>query len=320
MSTMPAPVADADSTPTFPIRTVCGLTGINPMTLRAWERRYGLLRPQRTAGGHRVYTRADIDTLLQVRALVGGGMAIGQVQQVLAAQPVADVSAGPWAGYREALAAAVAQFDEARLEDVYNEMLSLHPADRVTHEVLLPLLGELGRRWAATPGGIAEEHFFAVYLRNKLGARFHHRSRGAAGPKLLVACLPGEQHEIGALLFALAAHERGHRLVLLGASLPLPELAIAVQRAQADAIVLSGSVEPEPIVLAVGLPGLVRETGLPVFVGGHTSVRHHDALRAAGVLPLGLDIPAAVEQLGTVLAARPRQREADPPSPAKGSR
>jgi len=198
--------------------------------------------------------------------------------------------------------AAISQFDENRLEDLYNELLSLHPLERVTREVLLPLLAELGERWRGHVGGIAEEHFFAVYLRNKLGARFHHRHHAAAGAKLLVACLPGEQHEIGLLLFALAAHEHGFRTVLLGADMPLAELGYAARRSQADAIVLSGSIEPTPKLLESELPKLVLEAGVPVFVGGLTSVRHRDALVAAGAGPLGGDIAAGLRHLGDALA------------------
>jgi methanogenic corrinoid protein MtbC1 len=200
------------------------------------------------------------------------------------------------------MTAAISQFDENRLEDVYNELLSLYPTDRVMREALLPLLVELGERWRAAAGWIAEEHFFAVYLRNKLGARFHHRSRGAAGPNLLVACLPGEHHEVGLLLFALAAHDHGFRLVLLGADMPLTELAYAAHRSQASAVVLSGSIEPRPELFEQNLSCLVREAGVPVFVGGLTSVRRRDAIVAAGAVPLGSDIAAGLGHIGAALA------------------
>jgi DNA-binding transcriptional MerR regulator/methylmalonyl-CoA mutase cobalamin-binding subunit len=286
----------------YPIRTVSSLTGINAITLRAWERRYGLIKPVRTDGGHRVYTREDIDRLHRILALVGDGVAISQVRQALSAAPAGrKADSGPWAGYRARMTAAIAQFDEQRLEDVYEEMLSLHPSARVTQEALLPLLQELGKRWLGTRGGIAEEHFFAVFLRNKLGARFHHRSRAAAGPRLLVACLPGEHHEVGLLLFALAAHEQGYRPVLLGADMPLDEVGYAAQRALADAVVLSGSIDPAPGVLEQALSSLVRDAGVPVLVGGSTSVRRRDTVVAAGAMPLGSDIPAGLARVAAVL-------------------
>lgn len=304
VASSPTKAAPAD-TEGYPIRTVSTLTGVNAITLRAWERRYGLVKPVRTEGGHRVYTRADIDKVHRILALIENGVAIGQVRQALAAQAAAQPPAaeeGPSAGYRARMTAAIAQFDENRLEDVYNEMLSLYPAEQVTRDALLPLLANLGERWLKATGGVAEEHFFAVYLRNKLGARFHHRSRAAAGPKLLLACLPGEHHEVGLLLFALAAHDRGYRLVLLGADVPLAELAYATHRSQAGAIVLSGSIEPGLEQFEQDLSRLVRESSVPVFIGGQTSVRRRDAIVAAGAVPLGSDIAAGLGHIGAALA------------------
>ncbi|MFM9882608.1 MAG: MerR family transcriptional regulator, partial [Burkholderiales bacterium] len=211
----------------FPIRTVSTLTGVNAITLRAWERRHGLVKPIRTAGGHRVYTRADIDSINRILALLENGVSIGRVGDVLPVSTPPDRRGrgkGVWESYREQMAAAVAQFDEGRLEALYNELLSRHPIDQVTRDVLMPMLRILGERWQTAVGAIAEEHFLGVFLRNKLGARFHHRGQGATGPKLVLACLPGEQHEIGILLFALAAHDHGFRLVLLGADMPIAEL------------------------------------------------------------------------------------------------
>ncbi|MCX7961079.1 MAG: MerR family transcriptional regulator [Burkholderiales bacterium] len=305
--TAPASREDAEL---FPIRTVAGLTGVAPVTLRAWERRYGLVKPLRSVGGHRLYRRSDIDTIHRVVALLGKGIAIGQVRRSLAAaaRRTGEASEAPWERYRERMIAAISQFDEDRLEDVYNEALSLYPSQLVTEKVLLPLLVELGRRWETAEGGVAEEHFFGVYLRNKLGARFHHRARLESGRKLLAACLPGEHHEVGLLLFALAAHERGMRLVLLGADTPLGEIPYAARRSRADGIVLSGSIEPRPGLLDEELPKLVREAGVPVFVGGQTAVRHRDAIVAAGAEALGTDIAAGLKRIALALGAAGRSR------------
>jgi DNA-binding transcriptional MerR regulator/methylmalonyl-CoA mutase cobalamin-binding subunit len=304
---MPTPADRSPPAEIYPIRTVSSLTGVNAITLRAWERRYGLVKPVRTDGGHRIYTREDIDRLHRIVALIGSGVAIGQVRRALeAGTGERSAGGGPWTGYRARMTSAIAQFDEQRLEDIYEEMLSLYPSERVTRDALLPLLEELGRRWLGNRGGIAEEHFFAVYLRNKLGARFHHRSRAAAGPKLLAACLPGEHHEAGLLLFALAAHDQGYRPVLLGADMPLGEIAYAAQRSQADAIVLSGSIDPAPGILEQDLAALVREAVVPVLVGGSTSVRRRDAVVASGALPLGSNIPAGLDHIAEALKKRAR--------------
>jgi methanogenic corrinoid protein MtbC1 len=197
--------------------------------------------------------------------------------------------------------AAIISFDEDRLEEIYNEALSLYPIGLVTRKLLTPLLVELGLRWESDEGSIAEEHFFAFYLRNKLGARYHHRPRGNRGPLLLVAGLPGEHHEIGLLLFALAAHESGYRVLPLGANMPLDELAAVAKQKGCDAIVLSGAIEPSGETLSRGLPGVVASTAAPVLVGGLSSVYACDAINRAGAEALGRDIDHGLQRLAEVL-------------------
>lgn len=290
----------------YPIRTVSTLTGVNAITLRAWERRYGLIKPVRTAKGHRLYTRGQIDLINRVMALLEKGMSISQVGQALRQTPSAPGAgageAAPWPQYRERMVSAITRFDEGALENVYNDALSVYPVEIVTRKLLLPLLEELGRRWESAEGSVAEEHFFGVYLRNKLGARFHHRGLGNVGPRLLGACLPGEQHEIGLLLFALAVHEAGFGYVLLGANMPLEDLPVACRRAGSDAVVLSSSVDAEPDVIGPGLTALVAAVSVPVFVGGLTSVRQRDAILAAGATPLGNDIHVGIRRIADILS------------------
>jgi DNA-binding transcriptional MerR regulator len=295
----------------IPIRTLSSLTGVNSVTLRAWERRYALIKPVRTPKGHRLYTTADVDLIHQVVALLDKGMSIGQVRQVLDAdqarpEPTREAPSdpGPWANYQDRLLRAIAAFDDGALNEVYNEVLSLYPVDIVTSRLIVPLLQELGERWAQGLGSIAEEHFFSVFLRNKLGARFHHLNRDERGPRLLAACLPGEQHEVGLLLFALAALDRNYRLVLLGPNTPLPELPPVVRRTAIQAIVLSGSADIAATVIERDLPALCRTVALPVFVGGQAVDRHAAAITAAGAIPLNDDLNAALRRIDAILARR----------------
>ena len=290
----------------YPIGTVSQLTGVNAGTLRAWERRYGLIRPKRTPKGHRLYTPADVEMIREVLRLVGQGVSVSQVRVALAPEPAgAEESEGPdaWKRYLDGMAAAISQFDEAKLDGVYQEAMRLYPIDVVTKQLLLPLLKVLGDRWDTTEGGIAEEHFFGVYMRNKLGARFHHRRHHARGRRLLVACLPGEHHELGLLLLALVAHDRGYRVVLLGADIPLEQLPYVLQRTRVDAVVLSSSVEPAAGTLGDGLGKLVTTIGVPLFVGGRTSVRYRDAIERAGAHAVGNEIVAGIELISNTLSA-----------------
>lgn len=292
-----------DSSELFPIRTVANLTGVNAVTLRAWERRHGLIQPVRTPSGHRLYGHEQIESIHRILGLLKKGLPISQVARALAASPQRSRAreTDPWSVLRERMIAGTSRFDEQELEHTYAAALALHPVEEVTDRVLLPVLREVGRRWQTGEGSVAEEHFFSVYVRDKLGARFHHRTRHERGPGILAACLPDEQHEIGLLVFALAAHERGLRVVLLAARTPLEEVPAVARRAQCAAVVLSATLPPPRHVVGEQLTGLVSRAGVPVFVGGAASVRERDAFVAAGAEVVGTDIPAGAERIRTAL-------------------
>ena len=293
----------------FPISRVSHLTGVNSVTLRAWERRYGLIKPTRTEAGHRLYTEEDIERIKLILQLLDEGIAISRVKQALhiaaeREQTPADAQEGPWQRYQQDMLQAVGEFDEAGLEVVYNEAMALYPVDVVTRQLLLPLLELLGERWMQVDTGIAEEHFFSVFMRNKLGARFHHRNSVNTGPLLVAACLPGEQHEFGLLLFALAAHARGYRIILLGADMPLAPIAAVVKRTSSAGIILSGSVECDAQQLQDDLSNLRQETGVPVLVGGSSANRYRNQIETAGAHAVGDDLIVGIHTLVKHFPAR----------------
>jgi len=299
---------DESSAGLFPIRTVSELTGVNSITLRAWESRYGLIEPIRKASGHRLYTQGHIDLINQVVGLLDRGMRIGQVKaEVLAnndagSNPVDDTQ-NYWQRGISGMIAAIIRFDEQALERIYGDALAYYPVRTVTEKLLTPLLRELGERWMSDRGSVAEEHFFGFYLRNKLGARFHHRLHNQTGPKLLLACLPGEFHELGLLIFALDAADHGFQTVLLGANMPLEELQAAVKKTQCDALVLSGVIELSETLVKEKLPRLINQLKIPVFVGGGVAAAHYSAIKNAGAYPLGSDIDTGIKQISKRLNA-----------------
>lgn len=290
----------------YTIGTVSRLTGVGPITLRAWERRYELIHPVRKKSGHRLFTRNHIDQINRITALIGQGVRISQIAPEMLETEQApgeskDESNNLWNNYLQNMIGAIVAFDEARLEEIYNEVLSLYPIELVTRHLLKPLLIELGLRWENEKDGVAEEHFFAFYLRNKLGARFHHRPRNDSGRRLLLAGLPNEYHEIAMLLFALAANEQGYHLLTLGANMPTKELVRVARKTRADAIVLSGAVQPSDTVLSEDLPLLVSATSIPVFVGGQASVLAADSISKAGAEALGQDMELGLRRLNSHL-------------------
>jgi MerR family transcriptional regulator, light-induced transcriptional regulator len=291
----------------LPIRTVANLTGINPVTLRAWERRYNLITPKRTPKGHRLYTEDDVELIKQVLDLLDQGISISQVKPLLEQTP-AQQQATPgsetghvWKNYQQKMLDAVDNFDEHVLDSTYNDALSLYPVDVVNQRLISPLLRIIGERWKERDTGIAEEHFFSVYLRNKLGARIHHLNQRSNGQLLILACLPGEYHEIGLLLFALATVNFGYRVLILGSNTPLDQLPGVLQQRPCAAIVLSGSARPSRGLFETELPGLVENCTVPVFVGGKTAAKHARKVAAAGAVCLGESISAGLRSMNQLL-------------------
>lgn len=287
----------------FPIRTVASLTGVKAITLRAWERRYGLIRPARTRKGHRLYSHADIDQIRRILTLLDRGLQISRVSEALMSNEAGGkaTSRSQWDSHLERMASAISRFDEEELDSIYDEVLAIHSIESVTRELLLPALARLGDRWKGHVGGIAEEHFLAAYLRSKLGARLQRPSRYARGPRLMAACAPMEFHEIGLLLFALEARAAGFRITLLGADNPLSEIAAALGQSQSDALVISSSVGKVPWVHNGELADLVRRVRVPVFIGGANAVLHRKPLVQAGAIPLGTDSRDALGIIATNL-------------------
>jgi DNA-binding transcriptional MerR regulator/methylmalonyl-CoA mutase cobalamin-binding subunit len=309
MATAPDNHPAAADEAVYPIRTISNLTGVNAVTLRAWERRYGLIRPKRTPKGHRLYTESDLERIKRVLELLEQGIAISQAGQLLDQSiPLQTRGAEPgqpgiWQHYQTRMLNALERFDEAVLDSAYNDALSLYPVELVNTRLIAPLLRLLGQRWKTTPGGVAEEHFFSVYLRNKLGARIHHLNARRKGHLLLVACLPGEQHEVGMLMFALAAVSHGYQVLVLGANLPLDQIPVVLERRHCQAVVLSGSARPARGLFPDQLGTLVRQAGVPVFVGGAVAERYKDEVEATHAIALGQTVQPALQRIAATLAS-----------------
>ena len=296
----------ANSDSLLPIRVIAKLTGVNIGTLRAWERRYGLLTPHRTESGHRLYSQDDVNLINEVVSILDQGVPISRAKSVLEQRQaqqgvVADNSHSFWSQYLQNTMSAISRFDESGIDDVYNEALSLYPVDVVMRQLVMPTLKELGRRWQDSQGNIAEEHFFTFYIRNRLGARLHHGAKTMVGKQLVIACLPGEYHELGIIMFALDAHAHGYKTLLLGANMPLNELVAVVKRSESSALVLAGSYPDSFEMYREPLANLVSQLNVPVFVGGHISVAHNDAISRAGAVAIGEDLSRGLQLVQEVI-------------------
>ncbi len=289
----------------YPIRTATALTGVNPVTLRAWERRYGLLRPQRTPKGHRLYTDADIERIKHILELLEQGIPISRTREVLdreagltsPGETSAPPGDSPWGHYRERMEKALAALDPLTMDQAYNEALSLYPVELVGQELILPLLEDY--RNAAAAGGEVQlqAHFLESYLRHRLGARFHHQYARARGPRLLIACLPGEICEIPTLVFALCAVEHGYRVIYTGRPLPLEVVTRHGRRDDLVGTVLFGDSRADQGSLKAVLQRLPADPEHQLFLSGPGAER----AAAPPVQALPLEIGRALQALDRAL-------------------
>lgn len=288
----------------YPIRTVSALTGVNPVTLRAWERRYGLIQPQRTPKGHRLYTEGDIERIHRILELLDQGISIGQTRRLIETDaPVQEASLlqarddDAWSPLERRLSDAVERLDEAALASAYDDALASHPVSRVHRQLVLPLSRQLASRGREDAMGLAARRFFSAFMRNKLGAQIHHQSDLARGPKILAACLPGEGIETELLLFGVTALGQGYRLVLLGPDTPVAVAASASRQCHARGIALFGETDADTAALDAPLGSAVSEASGPIFVGGGIADTAQARIEAQGATALPSDSHDAVRRV-----------------------
>ena len=238
--------------PRYPIRAVARLTGLSVDTLRAWERRHGVVTPGRDDRG-RLYSGADVKRLQLLAAAVERGHAIGrlaalsdpQLEAMIAAPTVARVQEDAGGAEDTAaseslsrLLASLQAFDAAAVERELNRLsLSLKPRDLV-HRVLFRFLKHVGDEWHANRLNIAQEHLLSGAVRNLLGAMVRLYSKEDVSRRLLFATPSGERHEFGILAAAMLAAAGGLGVVYVGADVPARLIVDSAARSGVDVVVL----------------------------------------------------------------------------------
>jgi len=218
-------------------------SGVSPELLRAWERRYGLIKPTRSPGGLRLYSAADLERVRLMRQHLANGLAAAQAAAEASRAGVGETGvASPAfdsAEAREELALALDGFDEPRAQALFDRLLAVTTIDTLLSEVVLPYLHQLGARWERGDASVAQEHFASGVLRGRLLGLARGWGQGA-GPDALLACLPGEWHDLGLIAFGLALRARGWRIVYLGGDAPIDTVEDTCRRLEPTLAVLHG--------------------------------------------------------------------------------
>jgi DNA-binding transcriptional MerR regulator len=277
-----APAA-TQSTPKAPegryrIATVAELTGIPEPTLRAWERRYGIPTPERTASGYRLYGEADILLVREMRRLCDEGLAAAEAARLLQERNTAPGVAARVSPSKDGfelaiddILEAVERFDDIALQRAVRRAVFLGSATNVVERVFIPALRAVGNRWHAGELNVAQEHLAS----QTLGAVQHELLRlisgGEARPAAILACFADEDHELGLLSFAIRLVELKLRPIFLGARTPPSAVRSAVEAAEPALVALSVTVSPtrararelidEYAAACAGVPWLVGGDG-----------------------------------------------------------
>jgi DNA-binding transcriptional MerR regulator len=262
-------------------------TGASPELLRAWERRYGLLRPTRSQGGFRLYTAADEERIRRMKEYLARGVAAAEAARLAVraepprpgtdtttpAIPAPETTTDPppllQAAARE-LAGALDRFDEEQAHAVLDRLLAAYRIETILRDLLVPYLHDLGERWGRGEVSVAQEHFASNLLRGRLLGLARGWGQGH-GPTAVLACLPGEQHDLGLIAFGITLYRRGWRIIYLGPDTPIATIGQATDRIAPDLVVLAGTV-PEPFAAhADAIADLARQTTVALGGAGVTA-------------------------------------------------
>jgi MerR family transcriptional regulator, light-induced transcriptional regulator len=276
-------------------------TGVSPELLRAWEQRYGLLQPTRTAGGFRLYSAADEARVQRMQSLVSGGLAAAQAAHLILSdgEPAPRTASGSATTLDDeagSLAQALDRLDEQAANTALDRLFAAYTVETVLRDVVLPYLHRLGERWEADEVSVAQEHFASNLLRGRLLGLAQGWGQGQ-GPGAILACVPGEQHELGLLVFGVALRRRGWRITYLGTDSPIDAVA-DIAPSLAPTVVVLLSMNPERFLdhareiehLAKQVQVMIAGTGATPEVAQQTQthVLDQDPVSAAETIDHGL--------------------------------
>jgi DNA-binding transcriptional MerR regulator/methylmalonyl-CoA mutase cobalamin-binding subunit len=256
--------------------------GVGQDRLRAWERRYGLLRPVRSPGGFRLYSREDEQRVRDMQDQLARGLSAAQAAEVVLAIHRSPATSAPLGDLRTRLAAALAEFDDAGANAVLDRLFAVHGPDVAMRDVIYPYLRELGEAWERAEMDVSQEHFASNLLQSRLLGLVPAWDDGR-GPRALLACAPGEQHSLGLTGLGVSLRNRGWRVTYLGADTPIAMTARTAQTLTPQVVVLSATMahwlppfEDELRALAASVRLVLAGAGVSPGLAERLGAEHFD--------------------------------------------
>ncbi len=236
--------------PRYNTKAVAQETGVPADTFRAWERRYGVPRPQRTDGGHRLYSERDIATIRWLRDRTAEGLTISQAIALMSdgnetnlawLNTAVDTEPHTWERLNSRLFDALADFDATRAEQIMGEAFALYPLEDVFVKLVHPTMVQIGDQWHDGKVSVAAEHFATQFIRRKLASLLNTYNITDGRGMIVVGCAPSEQHDLGVLMLSVFLVRHGWQVIYLGPEVPMKDLLNAVHHLHPDMVCLTAS-------------------------------------------------------------------------------
>jgi methanogenic corrinoid protein MtbC1 len=312
-------IADLSDKPKYTIKAVSSQTGVRPVTLRAWERRYDILTPFRSENKYRLYSDRDIAILRWIKHRVDSGLSISSsvsefkaMQQtgnwpevVPNLQPVNNTrQPNSTAHYTTLLYKALAQHDEIAASDILREAHAIFDLTTICLEVITPCLVEIGEAWHRGDIRITTEHFGSAFLRGKLLTLLQAYPSRRGAPTIIIGCATNEQHEIGSLILAVLLRRDGFRVEYLGQDVLIEDLIDYARYEHPALVCLSATTETSALELMFMQDKLSKIRPTPVFgYGGRIFNIHKDMRAKVQGIFLGENLLDAVKNIHQLLKA-----------------
>lgn len=249
-------INDLPDEPKYSVKRVSDLTGLNPVTLRAWERRYGILKPERDDNQYRLYSDRDLAILRWLIHKRSSGVSISTAAANLHDMIAQDswpevipfgiaqtktVSTVPVQRYADDLFSFLKKHEEVEAARLFEDLISKFDLETLVEKVITPTLVTIGQAWVQGDLMISTEHFATAFLLSRLNNLYISLPIVNKGPKILIGGAPTEEHEMGALMMAALLRNRGYRVEFLGANLHLDDLTDYSQQIKPALVVLTAS-------------------------------------------------------------------------------
>lgn len=328
------PTIQNGQTPTFNLKAVVHETGLKPDTLRAWERRYGVPAPQRTGGGHRLYSQNDIDMLKWLIARQEEGLSISRavdLWQSLATDgrnPLHEYQSGTEESVvnvlavgdsivqvRDAWIEACLRFNEQKADSIVAQAFALYPVETVCTQILQRGLSEVGTGWAEGRISAQQEHFASALAMRRIEGLIAATPGPTRNARILIGCPPEEEHIFAPLLITLLLRRRGWDIVFLGANIPLARLEATISAAQPHLVILTAQSLHTASTLLSMAHILQPENVLVGFGGGIFNIKPAARQCIPGYF-LGESLVDALPTIEQLLSGPRNMRPAEQPTPA----